>query len=397
MRKKRLFMIILLVSVSLIVAGCRVRSASQGEPQEPTQVRDQLASNTTPTAEVLDGNVSPTATIPVLPTETFTPFPSPTLDGNTGVVTSPSPSVEVIVGVTEATDIPTTVPSLTPFATATYTATAFPTDTLTFTPTFTATITPLPSDTPLPSNTPIPSATPSFTPFPSLTPLPPTAIGQVGTEPPPQHMTATAIILTFEAQQGTFYPTWTPQGQGGPGATEAPVQFFTATPTLQGAPDCEHFISPGETLSQIARLYNMSTETLGNYNNITNIDLIEAGDTLNVPGCGRNPTPVPTATTDPLILAPQYDNTNGPIQYTVEQGDNIYRLSVKFGVTMSEILNANGIPLSDMNFIYVGDLLNIPRRSQTSGTATPTAIPAQVDTNAPSFPSPTPVPALPAG
>ena len=383
MQKKRLFVIIFLVSVSLIVAGCRVRSASQGEPQEPTQVRDRLTGNTSPTVEVIDNGASPTATIPVLPSETPT-FVFPTASNDLGE--DVSPTVEVIVGVTQATNIPTNIPTLTPFITNTHTATPFPTDTLTFTATFTA------SMTPLPSNTPIPSATPSFTPFPSLTPLPPTAIGQIGTELPPQQLTATAAVATFWATLGTILPEATQQ-PGQVGVTEAPIQFFSPTPTLQGFPDCDYFIDPDETLSQIARQYSMSTETLGNYNNITNIDLIEAGDTLKIPGCGQNPTPVPTATTDPLILAPQYDNSFGPIDYVVVQDDNIYRLSVKFGVTMNEILNINGIGVTEMNSIYVGDVLRIPTRSQFEGTPTP----APINNTAPSFPSATPIPALPAG
>ncbi len=384
MQKKRLFVIIFLVSVSLIVAGCRVRSASQGEPQEPTQVRDQLASDGgSPTPETFDTDGSATATIPVLPTETFTPVVSPTLEG--AVVTSPTTEI-----IDTSSEVPTDFPTQTPLVTSTFTVTAFPTDTPTFTPTFTPSITPSPTNSPLPSNTPIPSATPSFTPFPSLTPLPPTAIGQVGTELPPQQQTATAAVATFWATLGTYIPT-SDTGQGGV-ATD-PAQFVpSATPTVQGYPDCEVIIHLGETLSEIARQYNMSTETLGNYNNLSNVDLIKAGDTLAIPGCGQNPTPVPTATTDTTTANPQYDNSIGPIQYTVVQGDNIYRLSVTFGVTMQQILQANGIAESEMNFIYEGDVLNIPMRTQTSATATPTT------NTVPSFPTATPTTAaLPAG
>lgn len=391
MQKKRLFMIIFFVSVSLIIVGCRVRSASQGDPQEPTQVRDQLASDiSSPTAETFDSSASATATIPVIPTETFTPVVSPTQEG--AVVASPTTEV-----IDTASEVPTDFASQTPFATSTFTVTPFPTDTPTFTPTFTPSITPSPTNSPFPTDTPLPSATFTFTPFPSLTPLPPTAIGQIGTELPPQQQTATAAVATFWATLGTYIPT-SDTGQGGVVATD-PAQFIpSATPTVQGYPDCEVIIRLGETLSEIARQYNMSSETLGNYNDITNIDLIKAGDTLVIPGCGQNPTPVPTATIDTTTANPQYDNSLGPISYTVVQGDNIYRLSVTFGVTMQQILQANGIAESEMNFIYEGDVLNIPMRTQSGDTvATPTTAP--INNTAPSFPTATPtaIPALPAG
>ncbi len=44
--------------------------------------------------------------------------------------------------------------------------------------------------------------------------------------------------------------------------------------------------------------------------------------------------------------------------YTVQQGDNLYRISLRFGVTIAALQQANGI--SNANLIYVGQVLQIP-------------------------------------
>ena len=45
-----------------------------------------------------------------------------------------------------------------------------------------------------------------------------------------------------------------------------------------------HVIQPGETINSIAKLYNLPAGTLITLNNIHNPDLIEAGQTLQIPG-----------------------------------------------------------------------------------------------------------------
>jgi len=48
--------------------------------------------------------------------------------------------------------------------------------------------------------------------------------------------------------------------------------------------------------------------------------------------------------------------------YVVQAGDNIYRISLQFGVSMSELMAVNGINAATMNSIYVGSSLIILRR-----------------------------------
>ena len=56
--------------------------------------------------------------------------------------------------------------------------------------------------------------------------------------------------------------------------------------------------------------------------------------------------------------------------YTVQPGDNLYRIALKFGTTVAAIQQANGI--ANSNLIFVGQVLNI---SGATGGPVPTAQP----------------------
>src|SRR5215203_5430775 len=44
--------------------------------------------------------------------------------------------------------------------------------------------------------------------------------------------------------------------------------------------------------------------------------------------------------------------------YIVQRGDTLYRIAVRFGVTVNALVSANGLP--NANVIYVGQVLTIP-------------------------------------
>src|SRR5215470_3161323 len=65
------------------------------------------------------------------------------------------------------------------------------------------------------------------------------------------------------------------------------------------------------------------------------------------------------------------------VTYIVQPGDNLYRISLKFGVSMDAIAKANGIV--NPNFVYVGQKLIIPGvkavvSTEEATTVAPTAI-----------------------
>ncbi|MBN2306345.1 MAG: LysM peptidoglycan-binding domain-containing protein [Anaerolineae bacterium] len=394
-----------------------------------------------PTAEEM--TPPPTAIITERPTliptvqPSFTPIPTSAdaaVDGQGGPATGPTATNTVTPGavafgasstpIERPTLIPTEVPSSTPTdipsATPTELPSATPTDTGTpvpmIPPTFTpvqqgqaAALVPTATFTSVPFNPP--PASPTYTPFvppgqqeaqplaerPTETVIPVTVDGQGGpvevAQGPtlsPNQATATALVFgataTAAAAQGTFLAPTVVPGQEG--------QVVTLIPTLQpGAPvvtptpvgQCgSHLISPGETLYRIALQYNVTANQIAQANNLVNPDLIRAGDTLVIP-CAIPPTatPVPAggvADGQGGAAAPaQQSNVGGPITYIIEPGDNIYRLSLRFNVSMAAIMQANGLTPSTINFIYAGQQLYIPQAvQQVQPTAIPTAQPAQV-------------------
>ena len=101
---------------------------------------------------------------------------------------------------------------------------------------------------------------------------------------------------------------------------------------------------PGDTLNRIARLFNTNVETLAQLNGIVNLDRIQVGQQLNLPA---QPTPQPSAT------------PSRPSQsYQVRSGDTLFRISLRFGVPVAQIAQANNI--TNINRIFAGQVLIIP-------------------------------------
>ena len=97
-------------------------------------------------------------------------------------------------------------------------------------------------------------------------------------------------------------------------------------------------IRSGDTLSQIANEYNTTVQELVNINNISNPNLIFAGQTLIV-SIGTQPENV------------KIEN------YTVKPGDTLSQIALEFGTTVSQIARNNNI--RNVNLIFPGENLVI--------------------------------------
>ena len=139
---------------------------------------------------------------------------------------------------------------------------------------------------------------------------------------------------------------------GGPTAP-APVSNANLTgPTVNGIGT--YIVQPGDTLAAIAARYGVTVETLARLNGIVNPNSIVIGQVLAVPGPGNN---YPGGTVAPTVIptspAPPARKT-----YVVQAGDNLFRISLRFGVTLDALMRANGI--TNPNLVYVGQVLTIP-------------------------------------
>jgi LysM repeat protein len=406
---------------------------AEGAPTEEQLTPDEPAGPPTltpfPTLAPATDTPAPTDTVIAQPTDVL----GGPLDGQGGAVEPTETPVIAVAVVGTPTPLP---PSATPSPTSTHTplptATSVPLTntppptqpptvgpTLTFTPVpflpFAATATytpyyasPRPVEAAPLAERPLvasPVVVPTQTP-PVAAPLPtqPIAVAQVPTATPTEvlaeaqplaevalqatltagQMTATQIVYeatlaawqmtaTAAATLGVAPPAVVPGA--GPGViyvTATPpiagqqVIYVTATPALAGGICGEHFVLPGETLSRLAQRYGVAVNQFAQANNIVNPDLIRAGDTLLVP-CA-----VPATATPPVTpFAPDGQGGRQGV-YTVQPGDNIYRISLQFGITMSELMAANGILPAQMNFITVGQELIIPG---AAAAPAPTAVP----------------------
>jgi LysM repeat protein len=98
-------------------------------------------------------------------------------------------------------------------------------------------------------------------------------------------------------------------------------------------------VQPGENLFRIALYYGMTYKTLADANGIVNPDLIYVGQRLTIPAEGTAPT-TPTKT------------------HVVQAGENLFRIALKYGVTVEALAVANNI--SNTSLIYPGQKLVIP-------------------------------------
>ncbi len=105
----------------------------------------------------------------------------------------------------------------------------------------------------------------------------------------------------------------------------------------------EYTVQKGDTLTSIADRYDTSVQKLVRKNNISDPDVIIEGQTLRVPS--------PTVSDN----ADMADNER--TVYTVQEGDTLWQIARKYGVSVSYLINLNR--LTDPERIYPGQTIYI--------------------------------------
>jgi N-acetylmuramoyl-L-alanine amidase len=136
-----------------------------------------------------------------------------------------------------------------------------------------------------------------------------------------------------------------PQPTPAPVAQQTPQVQPTAAVNAQG--NIVHTVKTGETLFSIGRLYNVNPYAIAAANNIPYPYVIYPGQQLTIPTGATPPGPTPPP-------------PSGQCRYrhTVRPGDNLFRISLAYGVPMTAIASANGIV--NYNLIFAGQTLCIP-------------------------------------
>jgi LysM repeat protein len=135
-------------------------------------------------------------------------------------------------------------------------------------------------------------------------------------------------------------------------ATPTPLPIPTNPPTSQEGGTVtlptNHVVQPGETLDSIAQRYGVSAAEIQGANVIPDPNNIPAGTVLVIPA-PQVPQVVPTAAPPP---------STGEQTHVVQPGENLFRIGLRYGFTAEELAAYNGI--SNMNLIFVGDVIRIP-------------------------------------
>ncbi len=188
-------------------------------------------------------------------------------------------------------------------------------------------------------------------------------------------------MLTAEPEEPkpvtpTPTPTRTPTAV--PTATPTPTPTPTITPTP--IPPRVHLVQEGETLIDIAILYDLTVDEIQAMNPDMDPNMIRAEQPLLIPAA--TPTPGPTSTFEPNAPTPTPANYD---IHVVVPGDTLGSIAEQYGVPIENIRYANDLA-PDEETIQLNQSLIIPK-----GTPVPSPTPT-IDPNA----TPTPVPPYPA-
>jgi murein DD-endopeptidase MepM/ murein hydrolase activator NlpD len=133
--------------------------------------------------------------------------------------------------------------------------------------------------------------------------------------------------------------------------------MLAATPALAAPPaqDADvYVVQPGDTLFAIATRLGIVASDIAAANGLSNPNLIFVGQRLIVPG--QRPKAEPAIVTDDAA-----EETSPPATsqvYTVQRGDTLFAVAVRFGRTVTDLVLANN--LDNPNYLYVGQPLVIP-------------------------------------
>ncbi len=137
------------------------------------------------------------------------------------------------------------------------------------------------------------------------------------------------------------------------------IIVFTAEPPSETI----HTVQAGDTLFKIASQYSVTIDVITSVNNIPDINQLEVGQQLIIPGPGYViPTATPESPTDSSTIPPEGSPTDTAPSpdgtHVVQAGENLFRIGLTYGCSVEQMAAHNGIV--NPAAISVGQVLNIP-------------------------------------
>lgn len=122
--------------------------------------------------------------------------------------------------------------------------------------------------------------------------------------------------------------------------------------------DTSHLVQKGETLYSIGKKYQLTISELRTANNLSEKDVIKAGQRLIIPTAD-----IENAVT--LSSNQSQSKVAGKTQsYTVQKGDTLYGIARKYDIKVAELYAMNGLNSGDV--IKAGQKIKVPASQQAS-------------------------------
>lgn len=172
----------------------------------------------------------------------------------------------------------------------------------------------------------------------------------------------------------------------------AAVLVSASTVPAIGQPARTHVIQRGETLYRIARQYGVRVDHLMRENRIIDPSQVRAGAVLSIPTPGgpavARPAPFRTAA-DVVLHAAAAPVVSGALPsdawdtapvHVVRPGDNLYRIAIRYGVTVRDLQVTNGLPDDGL---VIGQALRLPPGAPRDAGPEPMTPPVPPDPTVP--------------
>jgi membrane-bound lytic murein transglycosylase D len=150
------------------------------------------------------------------------------------------------------------------------------------------------------------------------------------------------------------------------GSRETVLVAFAQAPTARPASFRRHVVKRGETLASIARRFHVPLASLASANSLPQRARLSHGTVVLIP---RPEPPVRIASkskkSGTAQAAKQARPAAAPVEarnYKVQGGDTLYRIALKHGTTVAQLLAFNSLPGPAL--IKPGDTLKIPARAR---------------------------------
>jgi N-acetylmuramoyl-L-alanine amidase/LysM repeat protein len=164
------------------------------------------------------------------------------------------------------------------------------------------------------------------------------------------------LVAPQQLQVGQPVQVSTPAAaRPGAGAATTTLPAGLVTSAARQTLPASHTVRSGETLSEIALRYGLTTADLARWNNLADADSIRAGDQLRLSVSSAAPS---AARTGSATAAGSAATRGAP--YVVRPGDTLSDIALRHGVTLDALRQANA--LADPDQILAGTTLRIPSR-----------------------------------